>query len=211
MVRDDAIVLMQEVLGFRTGLNSTIIRHLKLAQQTLEEGPTLPWFLLSEDSYTTTVADEERILVPSDMLAEEDDVVLKYVPADTTEEEVDLIKDEYDVLRKNFRGAEAGPPEYYALVGKYFRIFPTPDDTYTLRMIYYKKADLLDSNIENVWLANAPKVLMGSAGQTVAAAIRDVVAAAEFSRWEKEGRILMSQKKTDREMANRELQVGGPH
>lgn len=215
MTRDEAFALMLEVLGFRTGLQSTLIRHIKLAQTTLELGPTYPWFLLSEDSFTTTLSGEERILVPTDFLGEKDDLVLKYVPDDAESDldEVDLKKGFYDTLRQNYRDVERalGPPEAYAIVGNYFRLFPTPDDDYTIRMIFYQAATPLDTNVENVWLKYAPKVLMGMAGQTVAASLRDVVAQGEFARWEKEGRLLLHQRTVDRELENSELQIGGPH
>src|SRR5689334_14447134 len=125
MTRDEAFAAMLEVLGFRTGIQNTLIRHIMLAQQTLELGPTFPWFLLSEDSFTTTLAGEERVLVPTDFLGEKDDLVLKYVPDDAVNDldEVDLKKGHYDTLRQNYRnlGRASGPPEAYAITNQYFR------------------------------------------------------------------------------------------
>src|SRR5689334_20945854 len=171
MTRDEVVALIQQVLGFRTSLQSTIISNLQFVQIQLESEPEKPWFMISEDSFTSTSALEERIAVPDDFLQEVEETVLKYVPDDTTAEEVDLVKEDYDTLRANYRGSVPGPPEAYALVGNYFRIFPTPDDTYTIRMIYYQKQAALVSNIENGWTKYVPYLIAGEAGAIVAASI----------------------------------------
>ena len=216
MTRDEAVALIQEGLGFRTTLSSNIITHLQLAQETLEKAPTKPWFLISEDSYIDTTAAEQRLVIPTDFLEEPDQAVLRYIPDTLTDGEVDLVKDDYDVLRKNYFDSstgtiETGEPEAYALQGAYFRIFPTPDDAYTLRMIYYAKADILDTNIENVWLEHIPLLLIGKAGKQIAASLRDKDALAIFAGYENEGRVLLHSQNIARDMANRDMQVGGPH
>lgn len=213
MLRSAAVSLIQEQLGFRTDLESNIITHLQLAQIQLEKGPTKPWFLISEDSYTDTEADEQRLLIPEDFIQEADQCVIRYVPDDADEpsDEVDLRKDFFDVLRTNFAETASGPPQAYALVGNYFRLFPTPDDIYRLHMIYYKKDDVLDTDIENLWLEHAPKLLMGAAGKEIARALRDSAALATFMAWEQEDRLLLFGQNTAREMENMDMQVGGPH
>ena len=211
MTRDEGVVLIKQVLGFRNNLDATIVTNMKFAQIRLERSPTKPWWLVSEDSFTTTSATEERIAVPLDFLEEVDQAVLKYVPDDPDADEVDLEKDEYDVLRKNFRGKVPGPPEAYALVGGYFRLFPTPDAVYTIRQIFYQDDATLDSNIENGWMKWNPMLLLGLAGGTLAVSLRDTIAKMEFSAWEAEGRLLMPRMNIAREMANMDMQVGGPN
>lgn len=216
MTRDEAVALIQEQLGFHSDLSTNIITNLKFAQQTLEKGPTKPWFLISEDSYIRTTAEEPRLPIPSDFLQETDEAVLRYVPDDITDGEVDLKKDFYDVLRKNYMDVdtgtvESGPPEAYALIGIYFRLFPTPDDDYLIRQIYYKSDTVLSSNVENAWLKHLPMLLIGKAGKQLASALRDSVAASTFGQWENEGRLLLLSQTIDREMANRDMQIGGPH
>lgn len=216
MTRDEAVAIIQEQLGFRSDLTTSILTNLKLAQQTLEKGPTKPWWLISEDSYTRTTADEPRVSLPADFLSETDQAVLRYVPDDLTDGEVELKKDDYDTLRKNYFDditgtTETGSPVAYALLGNYFRIFPVPDDDYLLKQIYYAKDTLLDTNIENGWLKHIPCILIGKAGGQLAAALRDSAALATFRSWENEGRIILSGQTTDRDMANRDMQIGGPH
>ena len=201
MNRDLAVAAIRRQLGFRTDLASDITSELQIAQAELEKGPTKPWFLVSEDSYKRTTVGEQRLELPSDFLEEVEDGVLRYVPdtpADNSDEsnEVDLVKEDYDILRKNYLLNTGGPPEAYCLLGKYFRIFPTPNEAYLIRMIYFKKALTLDTNIENEWLEHVPLLLMGSAGLKIATALRDSGAASVNE---------------SRMHTNRSYQVGGPH
>lgn len=211
MTRDECVSMIQEQLGFRTNLATNIVSYMKLAQITLEQGPTLPWFLISEQNYITTVANEQRLVLPTDFIREIDEARFVYIP-DSAEDDtspVDLVKDDYDDLATQYKDAMAGPPEAYALIGKYFRIFPTPDDLYTIKMIYYKKDDTLDTNIENLWLANVPKLFMGLAGKDIATPLRDTEAYKTFSSWESEGRLLLLNFTEARMHANRVYQQGG--
>jgi len=213
VLRDAAVALIQEQLGFRSDLESNIITHLQLAQLQLEKSPTKPWFLIAAESFVDTVADTETVAVPTGFIQEVEQAVLRYVPDDSTgiADEVDLSKNSYDVLRTNFREVESGAPQAYALLNETFHFFPLPDAVYRIRMIFYGEALPLTSNIENVWLEKAPKLLMGVAGKEIAAALRDSAAMATFDRWEKEDRLLIYGETISREMANFDLQVGGPH
>ena len=215
MLRDAGVAMIKEQLAFRTTLDSSIVTYLQFAQQTLEKAPTKPWFLISEDSFATLTAGEERVALPGDFLQEVEDATFKFRPSDWSvdnDNEVDLIKDEYDVLRKDFRAREVAPgePQAYALLGSYFRVFPVPDDAYQVRLIYYKKGQLLTTNIENEWLANIPLLLLGSAGQLMANPVRDKTAFDTFGQWIATGLKLLHSQDVSREMANRVMQIGGP-
>ena len=118
MTRDEGVALIQEQMSFRTTLSSNIITAMQLAQTQLEIQPTKPWFLVSEDAYVTTTSGEQRIAIPTDFLEEIDEATLRYIPddVDAGHPERDLVKDDYDILRKNFMDAttgtiESGPPE----------------------------------------------------------------------------------------------------
>jgi hypothetical protein len=213
MTRDEAVALMQLQLGFRSDQSANLILHLKLAQTMLEKSPTKPWFLIVGEDTLVTVADDQKIAIPTDFLQEAEQGVLRFIPddADSPDDEVDLDKDSYDVLRKNFRTTASGEPQAYALFGGYFYIFPVPDDVYTLKMIRYGQDTVLSTNVENNWLKYAPKLLMGSAGKELAAALRDSNAMEIFARWESEDRILTFSQEIAREQANSDAQVGGPH
>lgn len=216
MLRSDAVTLIQQQLGFRSDLEDAIVTNLKRAQEMLENGPTKPWFLVSEDSYIDTTATEPRLPLPTDFLQETDTAVLRYVPATLTDGEVDLKKDDFDVLRKNFFNQltgtiKTGPPEAYALQGSYFWLFPVPDAEYRIRQVYYKRDTTLSSDVENGWLKWVPFLLIGKAGGMIASALRDAAAVGIFQKWENEGRLVLVSQETDRAMANRDMQIGGPH
>lgn len=211
MTRDEAVSIIQQQLGFRSDLSTEIVTNLKLAQTMLETGPTRPWFLVTEVQTIETESGEQRVAVPASMLTEIDNARLVYVPDDEEETSVDLKKDDYDQLEYDYREEESGAPEAYALLGGYFRIFPLPDDDYTLKIIVYGQDDTLDSNVENGWLKWVPYALIGKAGAQIATALRDATALATFREWEREGRLALAGMDVAREVANRVLQMGGPH
>lgn len=214
MTRDEAVAAIKLQLGFRANQDANIVSCLQLAQLQLELQPTKPWFLVSEDSYKRLTVGEQRLVLPSDFLQEHEDGCLYYVPddADGPDDHVMLVKDDYDVLKKNFKNEVNGPPQAYSLIGSYFRVFPIPDDTYLLRMLYYKKDTVLSSNVENGWLKNAPLLIMGKAGQMIAGGpLRDAEAKKIFMEWEQQGSLSLFGQQVAREMTNHTRQMGGSH
>lgn len=210
MTRNEAVTMIQQQLGFRSDQTDNIIAYMKLAQQSLEKGRTLPWWLKSERSFIYTTADEQRVILPSDFLREEEGSQLVYIPENSTKKPIFLDKDMVDQLEE-FYGTNTGEPEAYALDGKYFRIFPTPDDTYQIRMVYLKKDTVLSTNVENQWLKHLPYLLMGVTGTMIASALRDQTAAATFQGWAKDGLSMMYSENEAREHTNMNYQIGGPH
>jgi hypothetical protein len=218
MTRDEAVAIIHQQLGFRSDLSSQIVTHMKLAQQQLELEPNKPWFLTSETLTTTTNLNDARVSIPSNMLEEYDNGALFYVPSDGDDagKLIELKKDELDVLAKNFKDYTADPvvgayPQAYALRGSYFVLFPTPDDYYTLKIVIYKQDTILTSNVENNWLKYAPLVLIGKTLKMIATAPRDQVAKTTGQEWEREGRLALLASEETRDLANQELQIGGPH
>lgn len=204
---------MQQQMGFRSDQATNLILYLKLAQQQLELEPPKPWFLISETLSSVTEADQPRVLIPTTMLEEYDDGALFYVPdsGDDEDKNLELRKDEYDVLIRNYKDSETGPPEAYALRGNYFYIFPTPDDVYNLKVLIYAQDTILDSNIENKWLKYAPMLIMGKTLQLISGAPRDKDAKAIGQDWERQGRLALAAQIESRDLANQALQMGGPH
>ncbi len=213
MTRDEAITLMQQQLGFRGDQASNLVLYLKLAQQQLELEPGKPWFLVSENLTTSTTPSEARVGVPSSMITEYDDAALFWVPSvgDNAGKELELKKDEYDILVRNYRDSSPSQPKAYALRGDYFVIFPTPDASYQLLINIFKHDVVLDSNVENQWLKECPLLIMGKALQLIATAVRDQVAANTSKDWERQGRLALIAQIEDRDLSNQELQMGGPH
>lgn len=210
MTRDEAVSLIQQQLSFRTDQSTNVVTYLQLAQQTLEKSPALPWWLKSERSTIATTSGEQRIQVPSDFLREDDDSQLAYIPTSTDSDIVHLKKDSVAELEAMYQRT-TGAPEAYALDGMYFRIFPTPDAAYTIRMVYFKRDTVLTTNVENKWLQHLPYLLMGVAGGMMASALRDKTAQATFQGWAAEGYKLLLTENVARETANMDMQIGGPH
>lgn len=213
MTRDEGVALIKQQLGFRTTLDSVIVTNMQLAQTMLEIGPTKPWFLLGDYVNRRLTSGEERLPVPTDMLIEVDSASLIYVPEDSEgiEDEVDLIKDDYDVLRKNYKDVDSGPPEAYALIGEYFRIFPLPDYSYYLKILQYRRDTALTTNVENKWLKWNPYLLLGTTLKQVAGAVRDAGASQQADLWINAGLVTLHHQNEAREHSNRTYQMGGPH
>ena len=211
MDRDTAVERVQETLGFTTAHTTKIISRLQDAQVDLEKGMTLPWFLRTEISSISTVAAEERVKLPSDFLRQWEEDPLWYYNADA-EETADvwkaLIKEELETLRNDLPGT--GSPQAYSLDDSYFRIFPTPDAAYVLKMIYYKADALLTTNVENLWLEHFPWLLIGIAGAPLAAGLRDKEAVSVFAALEAKHHAKMVVDTEARIHAGRRYVMGGP-
>ena len=208
MTRDEAVTIIQQQLGFRTDLTSTIITTMKLAQVQLEVGPTLPWFLLSEKSHIFTLPEEERVPVPNEFIEEYEESALVYKPDDTTQEDVILGKRDLDTMFKKFSAINdptiTREPQFYAIRGVYFILFPTPDAIYRIQMTYYRKGVVLDTNVENVWLKHIPYLLIGKTGNMLPAPIKTDKMQAQFSAWENEGRLTIFGKDESRTHTGRD-------
>lgn len=213
MTRNEAVVLVKQYLGFKQNLDTSIVTTMQSQQTKLELMPVKPWFLLSEQSYSYTVAEQRRVRIPTDFLEEYEEGCLWYVPDDTTLDAEPMKKDFYDVLYKNYMGEDSeGPPEAYSLDGEYFNIFPLPDDVYRLEMKYYKKADLLDAGgVENAWLKYVPELLIGKTGLAIANSLRNTQAASIFKEMISENMLLLNAQNEARKASNFDMQMGGQH
>jgi hypothetical protein len=85
-----------------------------------------------------------------------------------------LVKDDFDFLFRSVKGE--GPPKFYALEVDRYYFFPTPDEEFSMRRIYYAHDEILNDNVENKWLKHLPYLLIGMAGQRLASATRDAQA-----------------------------------
>jgi len=184
MTRDEAITLVLNRLGNRandTVLTAQAVLELQHVQEQMELKEELPDFLLTERATASTIADEERLPVPTNFLLELEEGALFITNDDGTE--IELEKDDYDVLRNKFASVAATLPTRYALRNDYFVLFPKPNKAYTVRMAYYKKDTVLSSDVTNQWLTYAPDVMINGLGEVLAgeylhnAALRDRFAA----------------------------------
>lgn len=210
MLRSVAVSRIQRRLGFRSDLESVIIDELQHAQVTLEEEyrESPPWFLLEEISSASTEADEERLPLPTDFLQEYDHGDGALYVYDSSEDDpwIELPKGLYKGLKGYY--VTSGRPKAYSLLGSYFRLHPTPDAVYSMKLLYYKRGVVLDSDVENVWLQHAPDVLINLAGTALATSIRDQGAFGWFSAQYEKARAAMHRASVARASTNRRMIKG---
>lgn len=192
MLRSEAIQRINDGLGFMaTGnsLEATIIKRLQEAQRDLERGKTLPKFLIAEDEPLALVAGTSTVALPSDFLRIDDEVQLHYTPA-TSDIPVFLEKKFYTdaVLAYMQTATAAAVPKVYVMRKATIDFIYPADTDYALLWNYYRAADVLSSDIENAWLANAPEWLIGEAGMRVARDARDPDALSVFTEMRQAGR-----------------------
>ena len=211
MDRDSAVTILENRLQRSdTETTSRIITEMQFVQETLLEGAAfLPWFLLSENLTESTIAGEERVQVPNNFLREYEGGAL-WVYDTAGVKWLELKKDSYDYILNEFP-TETEIPQKYALDNDYFRLKPTPDIVYTLRIKCYLRAAVLSTNIENNWLKNASDWLIAEVGAIMAKQhLRNKKLADEF----KADAIIAKQRvyiaHEAREHANRDYTMGGP-
>lgn len=217
MIRSEALSIIKRGLGFRTTQDAAIIAALQEAQRILELGHTLPSWLLSYDEEIPVTAGSQNIVLPEGFIRLHDDHDLYYINSDGAR---------VFLPRRNFTEAyqayvasgdeddtpasvDSVYPQVWVQRGKTAGlVIPTPTVSFTAYLTFYKKADILDSDVENAWLREAPDVLIGMAGMTVAGNLRDAAAYNTFKeRAALGGRSFMGDVVED-ELAGRGLVMG---
>lgn len=211
MDRDSAIDLLLQRLQRvgDTDVQARILSEMQYVQDyVLEGGEFLPWFLLSENLSVNTTASEERITLPTNFLREyEGGALWVFDPSES--QYIELKKDDYDFLLNRYP-TELEIPKAYALDGFYFRLKPTPDIVYTLRIKCFLKDTVLTSNIENNWLKYAGDWLMAETGARVASFhIRNSKLADEFKSEAATAKNRVFVFNEARKHANRRYVMGG--
>lgn len=175
MLRSEAISILKEGLAFLTGTgqDASIILRLQQAQRLLEQGRTLPRFLVQEDQTLSVTSGDDEISLPTGFIREADGESLHYTDSSTGDRYYLEKLEALQQAEQRFYETDPGRPRAYVLRNSTVAIYPERDTVYTLYWSYYKKADVLTSDVENAWLANAPDVLIGRAGMLMAQALRD--------------------------------------
>jgi hypothetical protein len=200
MDRDTAVLRINRGLGFLApnhGQTNDVIQCLQEAQRDLERGKTLPKFLLLEDQPLTLAMGTHEIPLPEDFLRADDNNPLYYVADDSH-----LVH--YLTQYRYYRDAVAAvaaqqrpdqpaqttdAPSLYVIRGGTIDFITFADMNYDLTWSYYRRDAVLTSNIENLWLANAPEWLIGEAGIRMAADKRDKGGIELFTNIMQKGRM----------------------
>lgn len=206
MTRDEAVAEIKEGLGFRTDLDERIIAHLRRVQGLLEQGKTLPWFLIVE-SFPLVVPAGASAALPEGFIREVDYGNGLYYTG-TGNGAIFLTKRSLDEAHIQFgTAATAGNPKVYVL-GSGFRLFPPLAVGTTLYFDYYKHAADLATNNANSWLDNAPYVLVGNAGVSIASVLDNARAVKLFTDLSNAATSALRKEIILREEANRARILG---
>jgi hypothetical protein len=157
------------------------------AQRDLESGKTLPPFLIQQDATLLLTAGEHTVAIPEGFIREVDDELPHYVVNERIVPQFLQRKRYQDAVVANMRAERAGPKIYVVRRGV-LDFINVADRSYTLIWSYYKKAVVLDSNVENVWLRDAAEWLIGESGWRIAQDLRDQAAAQIFDGIRTRGR-----------------------
>lgn len=217
MDRTAAVAEIKRGLGFRQTQDSSIILALQSAQRILETGRTLPDWMIEYDGLITVTADDPNFALPTGFIRMHDDYDLYYTNSDGAR--VFLPRKNYTEGYQAYvaSGAEddevdvptSSYPQVWVQRSKTAGLFiPTPAVSFSAYLTYYKAGVLLDSNVENVWLANAPDLLIGLAGIKIAGPLRDKDALATFTTQYKMGQGSFMGEVVENELAGRGLVMG---
>lgn len=192
MDRNSAVTRINAGLGFMesgNAMESHIIDRLQEAQRDLEKGKTLPKFLILEDQTLSLVEGSHTVALPSDFLRVDDEVPIHYTPEDS-DIPVFLEKKMYAdaVLGQLSSSDDARAPSVYVVRQSTLDFIVEADTDYTLTWNYYAAAEVLSTNVENLWLLHAPEWLIGEAGYRMAFDARDKDAMAMFDDMRKRAR-----------------------
>lgn len=217
MLGSEAIDEIQFLLGFRTDLADRILTSLQRGQRHLEHNwltRPLPWFLLTERASTSTVGDEERVELPSDFIQEYEQDGIWLIDENGGEH----LLEKYDVddlrliqqQRSSYNTVTptSHRPSHYAITGDYWRLFPTPTTTYTLKQIYYQEDTLVAEGAENRWLKYAPYVLIGWAGERVAIGAESAEIRQDFANMKSAAISALNVQSVERQLTNRQMAMG---
>lgn len=186
MDRAAAIVQIRQGLGFRDAArNDEIIQRLQQAQRLLEKGKTLPEFL--------RVSDEPLLVPQGDAVLDLPDRFIRvaeppvYIAEDTLSRYA-LERVDRRVGMTRFPSVSASYPTAYRIDPGDISlwIYPARDRDYTLTWSYYQGGQILDADIENVWLAENPDILIGKAGMLMAEDLRNAAALTKFTKLHQE-------------------------
>jgi len=210
MLRSEAVGIIKRGLGFRQTQDAAIIAALKQTQRDLEAGKTLPEWLVTYAEPLATPAGVATVALPLRFLRLHEEYPPYYLNSSGAK---------VWLPRKNaIEATEAYPltsnpsgtvyPHVTVFQASNIVLVPAPSAALTIYLTYYRGADVLDTDIENLWLANAANYLIGLAGVFIAGDLRDAGAASKFTMMAKSGAQAYLGNIVDDELMGRPLIMG---
>lgn len=167
--KDSLDILMGRLGRSDPSLRTKCLLEMRLAQESLEQSETLPWFIQSEKADSATKVNDRRLRLPPDFLRESEEETL--VVIDDQGIEHHLEKGAFDELLSEFGSEAVGPPQKYCIRGEYLQFFPLPDAEYPVRYSsYYSRQTPPEDTTasENAWFKNAADLVIARAGLVIA-------------------------------------------
>jgi len=96
---------------------------------------------------STATADTQYTTFPTDLLEP-----IRFSLQTNPPHAVELIGQSEMMDRREASADTAGAPRYYAITDGSIELFPTPDSTYTLEMVYYSSIDKLSTSNTSNWV-----------------------------------------------------------
>lgn len=162
-------------------IDARIVDELAAAQDSLECGTTLPWFLTTQASYEANGSHDSFSLsnYPGFLRVAEDDYGFR-VENLTIEDGEPLVKlvrqDTYEKLIENSTGEadEATYPNSYCILGNTIHIRKRQVVTRKYYLSYFKKDETTPAaGVTTLWTTYTPDLIMAEAGVHVARYLRD--------------------------------------
>jgi len=136
----------------RTDLTDQIPDFIRFAELRLRRELRIRQMLKSVT--TTTTGGDSTVELPSDFLEARDFYV-------STNPIQPLTYSSPAIFSRNTKSTTSGKPLDYTILAAEFKLSPIPDTTYTLELLYFAAPTFLgDSNSSNIFMANAPDVLL---------------------------------------------------
>lgn len=125
----------------RDDLTSVIPTFIKLAEADMNR-KLRHWRM---EARKTALLDTQYTAFPTDFIEG-----IRLMLTGTNEHRLELISLS-ELMDKRAADNTAGTPKFYAPVDGAFEVYPTPDQEYTLEMLYYERIDALSSSVATNW------------------------------------------------------------
>lgn len=168
-----ALTEIKRGLGYRTTLDTSIVGALNSVQRGLEQGVSLPDFLLVFDAAISVTADDENITLPTGFLRMHDKYDMYYVDDEGGRNYLPR-RDEQEARESYASATDPTYPRVWVRRSSTEGILiPTPSISDSYFLTYYMAEPVLSigSVTENKWLDNLPDIMIGGAGLQVTTAI----------------------------------------
>lgn len=209
MTRSEAVIQIQEGIGFRTDLVDNIVLKLKEAQRLFESGRTLPFFLKFEDQPLVIPVGSANVDLPSGFIKEVENESLRIIDPVSSEKRFLEKFIDLDMMIRSLTGPTVpdGYPKAYMIRNTGITFLPNRNVETTATWSYYKQDVVLDNDVENGWLRYAPDAMIGKAGGLMVRSlgVSDAGMAKRlehFQMLEAEGWAAIRAQTFDREQAN---------